>query len=229
MSPLLMTKRATARVLWRPGFPGWQGNSRETTHDPGADATQNQPVAAIYRFRLAGYVRHRSFHSIQMAKMMKSIVMADEVIITKICLIRGRKVLLDRDLAELNGVETKQLKRQVKRNLERFPDDFMFELSDTEFQEWRGQFGTSNEGDKMGLRYAPYAFTGQGVAMLSGVLNSDTAIGVNIQIHTDDIYGIEGTIDPIPGAQTESGDSEDNIWILCPSWGLMNPRHLHGI
>jgi len=117
-----------------------------------------------------------------MAKMMKSIVMADEVIITKICLIRGRKVMLDRDLAELYGVETKQLKRQVKRNIERFPDDFMFELNDTEFREWRGQFGTSNEGDKMGLRYAPYAFTEQGVAMLSSVLNSKMAIEVNIQI-----------------------------------------------
>ena len=117
-----------------------------------------------------------------MAKMMKSIVMADEVIITKICLIRGRKVMLDRDLAELYGVETKQLKRQVKRNIERFPEDFMFELSDAEFQEWRCQIGTSIEGDKMGLRYAPYAFTEQGVAMLSSVLNSKMAIEVNIQI-----------------------------------------------
>jgi hypothetical protein len=92
--------------------------------------------------------------------------------------------MMDRDLAELYGVETKQLKRQVKRNIERFPEDFMFELSDEEFQEWRSQIGTSNsnEGDKMGLRYAPYVFTEQGVAMLSSVLNSERAIKVNIQI-----------------------------------------------
>ncbi|HWK03411.1 MAG TPA: ORF6N domain-containing protein [Puia sp.] len=90
--------------------------------------------------------------------------------------------MIDRDLAELYGVETKQLKRQVRRNIDRFPDDFLFELSAEEFQEWRSQFGTSNEGDKMGLRYAPYVFTEQGVAMLSSVLNSERAIKVNIQI-----------------------------------------------
>jgi len=90
--------------------------------------------------------------------------------------------MIDRDLAKLYGVDTKQLKRQVKRNIDRFPDDFMFELNDQEFQEWRYQFGTSIQADKMGLRYAPYAFTEQGVAMLSSVLNSQTAIKVNIQI-----------------------------------------------
>jgi len=90
--------------------------------------------------------------------------------------------MMDRDLAELYGVETKQLKRQVKRNIERFPADFMFELAPDEFQNWRSQFGTSNLSDKMGLRYAPYVFTEQGVAMLSSVLNSKTAIAVNIQI-----------------------------------------------
>jgi hypothetical protein len=87
-----------------------------------------------------------------MAIAKKTTVVPDEVIMTKIYLIRDRKVMLDRDLAELYGVETKQLKRQVKRNIDRFPEDFMFELSDTEFKEWRGQIGTSNEGDKMGLR-----------------------------------------------------------------------------
>lgn len=90
--------------------------------------------------------------------------------------------MVDRDLAELYGVETKQLKRQVKRNIDRFPEDFMFELNDEEFQDWRSQFGTSNEADRMGLRYAPYVFSEQGVAMLSSVLNSDRAIKVNIQI-----------------------------------------------
>lgn len=66
--------------------------------------------------------------------------------------------MIDRDLAELYGVETKQLKRQVRRNIERFPPDFMFELDEQEFQDWRSQFGTSKDGDRMGLRYAPYVF-----------------------------------------------------------------------
>ncbi len=90
--------------------------------------------------------------------------------------------MLDRDLAELYGVEVKQLKRQVKRNASRFPDDFMFELSKAELEEWRSQFGTSNPSIKQGLRYAPYAFTENGVAQLSSVLNSERAIAVNIQI-----------------------------------------------
>jgi len=111
-----------------------------------------------------------------------NITLTDETIMSKIYIIRGQKIMLDRDLAQLYSVETKQLKRQVKRNIERFPEDFMFELSDQEFQDWRSQFGTSNDGDKMGLRYAPMAFTEQGVAQLSSVLNSPLAIKVNIQI-----------------------------------------------
>ena len=87
--------------------------------------------------------------------------------------------MLDKDLSELYAVETKQLKRQVRRNLERFPEDFMFELSQQEFDNLRSQFGTSSWG---GSRYVPMAFTEQGVAMLSSVLNSPTAIKVNIQI-----------------------------------------------
>ncbi|MDP1800645.1 MAG: ORF6N domain-containing protein [Bacteroidota bacterium] len=106
----------------------------------------------------------------------------DEIVMNKIYFIRGQKVMLDRDLAELYGVETKQLKRQVLRNTDRFPEDFMFELNKEEFENWRRQIGTSNSSDKMGLRYAPYAFTEQGVAMLSSVLNSKKAIAVNIQI-----------------------------------------------
>jgi hypothetical protein len=119
-----------------------------------------------------------------MAQAVNSIIVADEAIISKIYLVRGQKVMMDRDLAELYGVETKQLKRQVKRNIDRFPEDFMFELNEEEFQNWRRQFGTSNsnEGDKMGLRYAPFVFTEQGVAMLSSVLSSERAIKVNIQI-----------------------------------------------
>jgi len=97
----------------------------------------------------------------------------------KILLIRGQKVMLDSDLAELYVVETKQLKRQVRRNIERFPEDFMFELSKKEFSNLRCQIDTSSWG---GTRYRPYAFTEQGVAMLSSVLNSKRAIEVNIQI-----------------------------------------------
>jgi phage regulator Rha-like protein len=104
-----------------------------------------------------------------------------ELILSKIYLIRNVKVMLDRDLAELYGVETSQLKRQVRRNIERFPEDFMFELTKEELDDWRCQFGTSN-GDRMGLRYKPMAFTELGVAMLSSVLNSKRAILVNIQI-----------------------------------------------
>jgi histidinol-phosphate/aromatic aminotransferase/cobyric acid decarboxylase-like protein len=89
--------------------------------------------------------------------------------------------MLDRDLARLYEVGTKALKQAVKRNLERFPEDFMFELTKEEFENWRSQIVTSN-GDKMGLRYRPYAFTEQGVAMLSSVLSSKRAISVNIQI-----------------------------------------------
>jgi len=87
--------------------------------------------------------------------------------------------MLDFDLAEMYAVETKQLKRQVRRNTERFPDDFMFLLTKTEFENLRSQIGTSTWG---GIRYSPMAFTEQGVAMLSSVLNSQTAIEVNIQI-----------------------------------------------
>jgi hypothetical protein len=108
-------------------------------------------------------------------------MLPDEVITSKIYFIRGEKVMLDRDLAELYGVETKYLKRQVRRNMLRFPDDFMFELTQEELQIWRSQFGTSNQ-ERMGLRYPPFAFTETGVAQLSGVLNSEKAILINNQI-----------------------------------------------
>jgi ribosomal protein S17E len=104
-----------------------------------------------------------------------------ELIESKIYLIWGIKVMLDRDLAELYDVETKNLKRAVRRNIDRFPNDFMLELSKNEMEDWRCHFGTSN-GDKMGLRYKPMAFTEQGVAMLSSVLRSKKAVQVNIQI-----------------------------------------------
>lgn len=98
-----------------------------------------------------------------------------------IYLIRGQKVMLDSDLADLYGVETKVLKRAVKRNRERFPEDFMFQLNNQELIRLRCQNGTSKMG-RGGSRYLPYAFTEQGVAMLSGVLTSPRAIRVNIAI-----------------------------------------------
>jgi ORF6N domain len=107
------------------------------------------------------------------------ISITDEFIMSKIYLVRGKKVMLDKDLAELYGVETKQLKRAVRRNIKRFPEDFMFELSDIELNNLRSHFGSSSWG---GVRYAPMTFTEQGVAMLSSVLNSERAITVNIQI-----------------------------------------------
>ena len=97
-----------------------------------------------------------------------------------ILLIRGHKVMLDTDLAALYGVETGQLVRAVKRNISRFPHDFMFQLSKDEFENLRCHFGTSSQWG--GRRYPPYAFTEQGVAMLSSVLKSRRAVQVNIEI-----------------------------------------------
>ncbi len=114
-----------------------------------------------------------------MAKKELQVLVAEQKILNKIYAIRGEKMMLDRDLAEMYGVETKQLKRQVKRNMDRFPKDFMFELTEKEFENLRSQIGTSRWG---GTRYMPMAFTEQGVAMLSSVLNSKTAIEVNIRI-----------------------------------------------
>ena len=125
--------------------------------------------------------------------MKNKIVLSEQEIRNKIYLVRGLQVMLDSDLARLYDVETKQLNRAVKRNIERFPKNFMFQLNKNEFEILRSQIvtmdskdkplrfqiGTSNHG---GRRYAPYAFTEQGVAMLSGVLKSNTAISISIQI-----------------------------------------------
>jgi hypothetical protein len=113
--------------------------------------------------------------------MKKPFVITDQKIIAKIFLIRGKKVMLDRDLAELYQVETRVLNQAVKRNLSRFPADFMFQLTSREMENWISQIVISNK-EKKGLRKLPLAFTEEGVAMLSGVLNSDIAIDVNIQI-----------------------------------------------
>jgi len=103
-----------------------------------------------------------------------------DVITTMIYVVRGQKVMLDSDLAALYGVETKQLKRAVRRNEERFPSDFMFDLTDTEHDSLRCQFGTLKRGEHS--KYPPFVFTEQGVSMLSSVLNSARAIQVNIAI-----------------------------------------------
>jgi hypothetical protein len=112
--------------------------------------------------------------------MPKSELNADQIS-TLVLTIRGQKVLLDRDLSRLYGIETRVLKQAVRRNRDRFPEDFMFELSSEEFADWRSQFVTSKEALK-GLRYAPMAFTEQGIAMLSSVLNTPKAVAINIAI-----------------------------------------------
>ena len=110
--------------------------------------------------------------------MSRKLTIPDEVVMNKIHQIRGLKVMLDNDLAELYAVETKVLNQAVKRNSQRFPGDFMFQLSNKEFEILRSQIVTS----KGGRRTQPYAFTEQGVAMLSSVLNSERAVLVNIHI-----------------------------------------------
>jgi hypothetical protein len=104
----------------------------------------------------------------------------DEVLMDKILLIRNMKVMLDKDLAELYGIDTKRLKEQVRRNINRFPEDFMFEISEEEHEILKKQFGNRNRGQHS--KYPPYAFTEHGVLMLSSVLNTERAVKVNIQI-----------------------------------------------
>ena len=98
---------------------------------------------------------------------------------SKILVIRGQHVMIDRDLAELYGVETKRLNEQVRRNIERFPSNFMFQLNENEFEFLRSQIATSKTETRGGRQYLPYVFTEQGVAMLSAVLKSDTAVQTN--------------------------------------------------
>ncbi|TAM98261.1 MAG: ORF6N domain-containing protein [Chitinophagaceae bacterium] len=121
-----------------------------------------------------------------MAKEKKPVTLADEAVISKIYYIRGQKVMLDRDLAAMYNVTTGNLNKSVKRNLKRFPEDFMFQLTDDEFKDLIFHFGISSQPEGKaawgGTRKMPNAFTEQGVSMLSSVLNSDIAIEVNIRI-----------------------------------------------
>ncbi len=109
------------------------------------------------------------------------LLIPDSRIIDNIYLIRGEDVMVDRDLALLYQVDTKVLKQAVKRNIENFPTDFMFEMTDEELANWRSQIVTSNS-DKMGLRHKPFCFTESGISMLASVLKSKRAIQVNIHI-----------------------------------------------
>ena len=110
------------------------------------------------------------------------IEISEQIIVDRVHHIRGQKVMLDKDLAEMYSVQTSALNQAVKRNILRFPDDFMFQLSQNEFESLISQNAISNNKGRGGTRKLPYAFTEQGVAMLSSVLNSETAIQVNIQI-----------------------------------------------
>jgi hypothetical protein len=141
----------------------------------GAKRKWNERVRIGFRLNL----KSQFVMSIYMAKNKIQSTLPDQVVMNKIYVIRGQNVMLDFDLAELYHVETSQLKRQVRRNIDRFPPDFMFELTQEEFKNLKSQFGTSSWG---GIRYMPMAFTEQGVSMLSGVLNSQVAIQVHIQI-----------------------------------------------
>jgi hypothetical protein len=110
----------------------------------------------------------------------KIIRITDDILLDRIYFIRDQKVMLDRDLAELYGVETRILNQAVRRNIKRFPEDFMFQLTALEFQNWISQ-NVIPKNIKMGLRIRPLVFTEQGVAMLSSILNSERAIQVNMR------------------------------------------------
>jgi hypothetical protein len=133
-----------------------------------------------------------------------------QVIQNKIYTIRGQRVMLDRDLAEMYGVETRRLNEQIKRNIKRFPDDFMFQLKKEEFENLMSQFATSSWG---GTRKLPYAFTELGVAMLSSVLNSDTAIEINMGIMRAFVTIRQALTNPQPDRYEELKQYMDEILI----------------
>jgi len=168
--------------------------------------------------------------------MSKILAITDETVINKIYHIRGKKVMLDRDLAEMYGVETRVLNQAVKRNEKRFPIDFMFQLTEKELEEWKSQIVTSNK-ERMGLRKLPNVFTEQGVAMLSSVLNSETAIEVNIQIiriftrirevlltHKDVLLKMEQLEKKILQQDEKTNKQEDEIQLIFNALKqLLNP------
>ena len=117
-----------------------------------------------------------------MSKLNTQGVVPDELIMNKIYYIREQKIMIDRDLSELYGVQTKRLKEAVRRNVDKFPGHFMFEMTKDELQDWRTQIATSNFSDKMGLRYAPFCFTEHGVLQLANVLKSGRATQMSVRI-----------------------------------------------
>jgi hypothetical protein len=121
-------------------------------------------------------------HSMQKRRRRARALLVTEDVDRIIYVIRGRRVMLDSDLAKIYGVTTKRLNEQVRRNRARFPEDFMFQLTLEELENWRSQIATSNSSARMGLRYRPYAFTEHGAVMLASVLKSPIAVGASIQI-----------------------------------------------
>ncbi len=117
---------------------------------------------------------------------MELMLIPDEIVLSQIYYIRGQKVMLDRELAKLYQVQTKVLKQSVKRNIARFPEDFMFEMSKEEFQVWRSQIVTSKS-DQQGLRYAPFCFTEQAVAMLSSILRQTLFDNTELRLEIEKI------------------------------------------
>ena len=146
----------------------------------------------------------------------KELITTDDIR-SKVYIIRGQQVMLDKDLAEIYGYEVKKLNQQVKRNIDRFPEDFMFQLANNEIDSVRSQFVTSRgkeffAGQEGGRRYLPYAFTEQGLAMLSGILNSPVAIQVNIAIMRT-FVAIRQSIMPL-GSNSNMKQIENKIMVL---------------
>ncbi len=168
--------------------------------------------------------------------MKKKNLIPDEVIIDKIYFLRNQKVMIDADLAELYGVETKVLKQSVRRNIIRFPEDFMFEMNKKEVEIWRGEH-KEKLAIRMGLRHAPFCFTEQGVIMLSCVLKSERAIGVNIRIirilirlreiivsNKDILLRIEQLEKRMLGNEHKASKQEDEIQVIFKALKqLLNP------
>jgi hypothetical protein len=164
-----------------------------------------------------------------MPKKKTDLTIIEDTIVSKIRFIRGEKVMLDRDLAELYRVETRTLNQAVKRNKNRFPNDFMFQLNKQEFENLTSQIVMSNAG---GIRRPPYAFTEQGVAMLSSILNSEIAIAVNIQIirvftkMRELILAHKDIMLQIKKLEKEVGNNTDDIKIIFNYLNeLLNPEN----
>ena len=149
--------------------------------------------------------------------MSKKITIPDEVIINKIYIIRGQKVMLDRDLAELYDVQTRRLKEQVRRNISRFPEEFMFELTKEELEEWRTEYASTNR-DVMGIRIVPFVFTEHGILMLSSILSSEKAVQMNIQIIKTFVQlrrianNYEGLMDKIQQMESQTNEQFSEIY-----------------